>query len=85
MNEKTSKDKFLKTEKLQNHISEGKGKEKKKEEGEGMEKKRKKAVVAFLVFITTTLKIIFGRKKLLDAKGPFGDIVIKNPVRYTFG
>ena len=45
----------------------------------------KKAVVAFLVFITTTLKVIFGRKKLLDAKGPFGDIVIKNPVRYTFG
>ena len=85
MNEKTSKDKFLKPEKLQNHISEGKGKEKKKEEGEGMEKKRKKAVVAFLVFITTTLKIIFGRKKLLDAKGPFGDNVIKNPVRYTFG
>ena len=85
MNEKTSKYKFLKTEKLQNHISEGKGKEKKKEEGEGMEEKRKKAVVAFLVFITTTLKIIFGRKKLLDAKGPFGDIVIKNPVRYTFG
>ena len=24
----------------------------------------------------------FGRKKLLDAKGPFGDNVIKNPARY---
>ena len=48
-------------------------------------RRREKAVVAFLVFITTTLKVIFGRKKLLDAKGPFGDIVIKNPVRYTFG
>ena len=42
MNENTSKDKFLKPEKLQNHIREGIGKEKKKEEGEGMEEKRKK-------------------------------------------
>ena len=26
---------------------------------------------------------VFGRKKLLDAKGPFGGKVIKNPARYT--
>ena len=29
-----------------------------------------------------TLEIVFCRKKLLDAKGPFGDNVIKNPARY---
>ena len=34
-----------------------------------------------LRFIIATLKIVFGRKKLLDAKGLFGDNVIKNPAR----
>ena len=63
---------FLKPEKLQNHSNEGKGKEKKKQ----------KQSVAFLVFIIATLEIVFGWKKLLDAKGPFGDNVIKNPARY---
>ena len=51
-----------------------KGKEKKKERGE-----EKKAMVALLVFvIIATLEIVFGRKKLLDAEGPFGDNIIKN-------
>ena len=50
-----------------------KGKEKKKERGE-----EKKAMVALLVFvIIATLEIVFGRKKLLDAEGPFGDNIIK--------
>ena len=57
--------------------------ERKREEKEW--RRRKKAVVALLVFIIVTLKIIFGRKILLDAKGPFGNNVIKNLVRYTFG
>ena len=35
-------------------------------------------MVALLVFIIATLEIVFGRKKLLVAKGPFGDNVIKN-------
>ena len=39
-------------------------------------------MVALLVFIIATLEIVFGRKKLLDAKGPFGDNVFKNPARY---
>ena len=39
-------------------------------------------MVAFLVFIIATLEIAFGWKKLFDAKGPFGDNVIKNPARY---
>ena len=38
-------------------------------------------MVALIVFIIATLKIVFGRKKLLDAKGLFGDNVIKNPAR----
>ena len=35
-------------------------------------------MVALLVFIIATLEIVFGRKKLLVAKGPFGDKIIKN-------
>ena len=39
-------------------------------------------MVALLVFITAaTLDIVFGRKKLLDGKGPFDDNVFKNPAR----
>jgi len=41
-------------------------------------------MVALLVFVIATLEIIFGRKKLLDAKGLFGDNVIKNPARYIY-
>ena len=46
-------------------------------------KGEKKAMVALLVFIIATLKIVLGRKKLLDAKGLFGDNVIKNTARYV--
>ena len=46
LSEKASKGRFREPEKLQNHINEGKGKEKKKERGE-----EKKAMVALLVFI----------------------------------
>ena len=38
-------------------------------------------MVALIVFIIATLKIVFGPEKLLDAKGLFGDNVIKNPAR----
>ena len=54
----------------------------KKERGEGKEEKKKKAMVALLVFIIATLEIVLAEKKLLDAKGPFGDNVFKNPARY---
>ena len=40
-------------------------------------------MVALLVFIIAILKIVLGRKKLLDAKGLFGDNVIKNTARYV--
>ena len=65
---------FLKPEKRQNHSNEGKR----------TEKKKKKAMVALLVFIIATLEITFGRKKLFDTKGPFGDNVIKNPARHIY-
>ena len=82
MCEKASKGTFLKPEILQSHSNEGKGKDKRKERGEGKEaEKKKKAMVALLVFIIATLKIVFGRKKLLHAKGLFGDNVIKYPAR----
>ena len=41
-------------------------------------------MVVLLVFIIANLEIVFGRKILLDAKGPFGDNVIKNPAGYSF-
>ena len=73
---------FLKPEKLQNNSNEGKGKEKKKERGEGKEEKKKKVMAVLLVFIIATLEMVFDRKKLFDARGPFGDNFIKNPARY---
>ena len=54
----------------------------KKERGEGKEGKKKKSNAALLVFIIATLEIVLAEKKLLDAKGPFGDNVFKNPARY---
>ena len=39
-------------------------------------------MAALLVLIIATLEIVFGRTKMLDAKGPFGDNVFKNPARY---
>ena len=71
---------FLKPGKLQNHSNEGKGKKERARRRKGGEEK--KALVALSVFIIATLKIVFGRKKLFDAKGPFDDNVIKNPARY---
>ena len=58
---------------LQNHSNEGKGKEKKKERGEGKEEREKSNGCNQSFFIISTLE----KKKLLDAKGPFGDNVIK--------
>ena len=37
-------------------------------------------MVALLVFIIAALEKVFGRQKLLDAKGPPGDNVIKKGV-----
>ena len=68
---------FLGPNKLQNHSNEGKGKEKNEERGQGKEEKRKKSNGCTLSFYNS----YFGRKRLLDAKGPFGDNVFKNPAR----
>ena len=47
---------------MQKNTKEGKRKEKREREGR-KEEKRKKGVVALLVFIMATLKIVFARKK----------------------
>ena len=58
--------------------------EKRKREREEKERStRKKAMAALLVFMIATLEIVFGRKKLLDAKGSFGDNVFKTPAKIT--
>ena len=36
-------------------------------------------MVTLLVFIMATLEIVFGQKKVLGEKGPYGDNVFKNP------
>ena len=49
--------------------------------------KRKKAMVAPLVFTIATLELVFGQKKNVwtqNFKGPFGDNVFINLVRYIF-
>ena len=75
-----SKGRFRKPDKLQNQSNEGKGKAKRKSEDKER-KRRKKRMVALSVLTIATLKI-FDRKKPFDAKGLFGDDVIKNPARH---
>ena len=41
-------------------------------------------MVALLGFIMATLEMLFSRKILLDAKGPFGGNLFKNPARCIF-
>ena len=71
-----SKNRFVKPEKLQNRSNKGKGKEKKKDRGEGKEEKREKHSYTLSLYNSYL-------RKLLDAKGPFGDNVFKNPARYV--
>ena len=47
-------------------------------------RRRKIAMFVLLVFIIASLEIVLAEKRLLDAKGPFGDNVIKNPARYMY-
>ena len=67
--------------KLQDHTSQGKRKRKKKGEKErakrrkgGEEKKQWKRCT--LSFITASLEIVFGGKKLLDAKGLYNYLAV---------
>ena len=81
MSEKKAKGKSIfETDKLKNHTSEGKRKEKKrggrKEPGE----EKKKAMVELLVFILATLEIVFGRK----TAEAIGGALFNNSVRYIF-
>ena len=60
-----------------------KEKERRKRKSEEKERRRrnKKAKVALLVFIMATLELLAEKEKLLDAKGLYGDTVIKNLAR----
>ena len=68
---------FLRPGELQNHINEGKEKEKKKERGE-----EKKAMGCTLSFYNGYLDDSFWPEKLLDPNGPFGGDLFKSPARY---
>ena len=83
LREKASKGRFfgIGPDKLQNHTNEQKGKEKKKERG-GEEKKQRFTLSFYDGYFGDFGEFLAG-KKLLDAKGPFGDNVFKNPARYT--
>ena len=60
-----------------------KEKERRKRKSEEKERRRrKKSNGCTLSFYNSYFGDSFGRKKLLDAKGPFGDNVFKNPARY---
>ena len=72
---------FLKREKLQNHSNERKGNKKKKERGEGKEREEKKSNDCTLSFHNSYFRDSFLPKKLFDAKGPFGDNVIKKYIK----
>ena len=76
-----SKGTFRKPEKLQNHGNEGKGKEKRKERGEGKEEKKRKDGCT-ISFYDSYFEDCLWPKKPFDAKGLFGDDVIKNPARH---
>ena len=57
-----------------------KEKQRRKRKSEGKERRRReKSNGCTLIFYNSN----FGKKKLFDAKGPFGDNVIKNPGRYN--
>ena len=73
---------FLSPRSSKNIVTKEKKRRKRKNEEKENRRRKKKAIVTLLVFIIAPLEIAFGRKKLFDAKGPFGDNVIKNPARY---
>jgi len=71
---KRQKARFLSPRSSKMIVTKKKERRKRKSEEKERRRRKKKAVVALLVF---------GQKKLLDAKGLLGDNVIKNPARYN--
>ena len=79
LSEKASKGRFLKPENG-SKITVTKEKERRKRKSKKKERRRrKKSNGCTLSFYNS----YFGIKQLFDAKGPFGDNVIKNSARYT--
>ena len=68
LSQKGLKGRFLGPDKLQDLTNEGNGKEKKKEREGRYRGEEKKAMVALLVFIMATLKMLFSRKKTVGCK-----------------
>ena len=84
LTEKASKGRFL-TPENGSKITVTKEKERRKRKSDGGDqerRRRKKSNGCTLSFYNELLDIVFGRKKLLDGKGPFDDNVFKNPARY---
>ena len=83
LTEKASKGRFLKPENG-SKITVTKEKERRKRKSEEIRKggEEKKDNGCTLSFYNELLWIVFGRKKLLDGKGPFDDNVFKKPARY---
>ena len=82
LSEKASKGRLFGPYKLQKNTKKRKRKGKKTRWKKGGE--QKKAMVALLVFVMAPLKIVFARKKLFDAKGPFGGNAFKNLYVFHF-
>ena len=84
LTEKASKGSFLKPENGSKiTVTKEKERRKRKSDGGDQERRRRKKSNGYtLSFYNELLDIVFGRKKLLDGKGPFDDNVFKNPARY---
>ena len=82
LSEKASR--FLKPEKSK--ITVTKEKERRKRESEEKERRRREksngCTLGFYNSYFGKVALVFGPKKLLDAKGPSGDNVFKNPARF---
>ena len=82
LSEKASEGRLFGPEKLQNRTNQGKAKERRKRKTprtkEEERRRREKTMVALLVFIMASLKIVFGhgRKKLLDAKSLYNYLAV---------
>ena len=58
---------------------------KNKELATGRKREEEKKAMCVLLVVIMALWRHFGRKKLLDGKGPFGDNVFKNPASWPRG
>ena len=88
MSEKASKGRLFAPDNSGSKITLTKEKERRKRKSEEEERRREKSNGCTLSFYSGYLgdsQLVFCEKKpLLDAKGPFGGNLFKNPAKYTF-